>query len=52
MTFLALSKSWEKLAIRLEDAFGNLEETEAIRRLVRESLNETKRLSSSLIWKK
>jgi hypothetical protein len=51
-TFLALSKNWEKLAIQLEDAFAKLTESEAIRSNVRESLNETKRLSDLVaIWK-
>jgi hypothetical protein len=50
-TFLELSKNWEKLAIQLEDAFAKLTESEAIRSNVRESLNETKRLSSLPIWK-
>jgi hypothetical protein len=50
-TFLELSKSWEKLAIQLEDAFAKLTESEAIRSNVRESLNETKRLSNLPIWK-
>jgi hypothetical protein len=45
MTFLELSKNWEKLAIQFEDAFAKLEESEAIRLQVRESLNETKWLS-------
>jgi hypothetical protein len=50
-TFLALSKNWEKLAIQLEDAFAELTEAEAIGSNVRESLNETKRLSNLPIWK-
>jgi hypothetical protein len=50
-TFLELSKNWEKLAIQLEDAFAKLTESQAIRSNVRESLNETKRLSSLAIWK-
>jgi len=50
-TFLELSKNWEKLAIQLEDALAKLTEREAIRSNVRESLNETKRLSSLPIWK-
>jgi hypothetical protein len=51
-TFLELSKNWEKLAIQLEDAFAKLSESEDIRSNVRESLNETKRLSDLPIWKK
>jgi hypothetical protein len=50
-TFLELSKNWEKLAIQLEDAFAKLTESEATRSNVRESLNETKRLSNLPIWK-
>ena len=49
--FLDLSKSWEKLAIQLEDAFARLSGSEDIRSRVMESLNETKRLSSLPIWK-
>ena len=50
-TFLQLSKNWEKLAIQLEDAFAKLTESETIRWNVRESLNETKRLSNLPTWK-
>jgi len=50
-TFLGLSKHWEKLAIQLEDAFAKLTESETIRWNVRESLNETKRLSNLPTWK-
>ena len=50
--FLELSKSWEKLAIQLEDAFAKRAESEDIRSRVWESLNEAKRLSSLPIWKK
>ena len=49
-TLLGLSKSWEKLAIQLEDAFAKLTESEVIRSNVHESLNETKRLCSLPIW--
>jgi hypothetical protein len=48
VTFLELSKSWEKLAIQLENAFDHLVEIEAIREDVQDSLNETKRLSGLL----
>ena len=50
--FLELSKNWEKLAIQLEDAFARICESEAIRSNVRESLNETRRLSGLPIWNK
>jgi hypothetical protein len=50
-TFLALSKSWEKLAIQLEDAFAKLAESDVIGSKLRESLNETKRLSGLPGWK-
>jgi hypothetical protein len=50
-TFLELSKNWEKLAIQLEDAFAKITESEAIRSDVRDSLNETKRLSNSPVRK-
>ena len=50
--FLELSKNWEKLAIQREDAFAKLTEGEVIRSNVRESLNETKRLSNLPIWKR
>jgi hypothetical protein len=50
-TFVELSKSSEKLAIQLEDAFAKLTESEAIRSNVRELLNETKRLFSLPCWK-
>jgi hypothetical protein len=46
--FLELSKNWEKLAIQFEDAFAKLTEHEAIWSDVRESLNETRRLFSTL----
>ena len=46
--FLELSKNWEKLAIQVEDAFAKLTEHEAIWSDVRESLNETRRLFSTL----
>ena len=46
--FLDLSQNWEKLAIQLEDAFAKLTEHEAIWSDVRESLNETRRLFSTL----
>jgi hypothetical protein len=47
-TFLELSKSWEKLAIQLEDAFAKLTECEAIESSARELSNTTKRLPSNL----
>jgi hypothetical protein len=50
--FLDLSKSWEKLAIQLEDAVAKITESEAIRSQVQESLNVTTRLSSLPIWNK
>jgi hypothetical protein len=50
--FLDLSKSWEKLAIQLEDTFAKITESEAIRSYVKESLKETRRLSSLPIWNK
>jgi hypothetical protein len=50
-TFPELSKNWEKLAIQLEDAFAKLTESEATTSNVRESLDETKRLSNLPIWK-
>jgi hypothetical protein len=46
--FLALSKNWEQFATELEDSFGRLVETEALRSDVRNSLSETKRLSDLL----
>jgi hypothetical protein len=49
--FLELSKNWEKLAIQLEDAFAKLTESEATGSIVRESLNETKRLANLPIRK-
>ena len=49
--FLDLSQNWEKLAIQLEDAFAKLTESEATTSNVRESLDETKRLSNLPIWK-
>jgi hypothetical protein len=52
VTFLELSKNWNKLATQLEGAFAKLTEGEAIRSNVRESLNETKRLSNLPIWKR
>jgi hypothetical protein len=51
MLFLELSKNWEQIAIQLEDAFAKLAESEAIKLNVRESLDETKRLSNLPIWK-
>ena len=45
---LALSKSWEELAIELEDSFARRLEAEALRTDVRNSLSETKRLSDLL----
>jgi hypothetical protein len=51
-TFLELSKNWEKLAIQPEDAFAKLTETAAVGSNVRDSLNETKRLSNLSIWKR
>ena len=45
---LALSKSWEELAIELEDSFARRLEVEALRTDVRISLSETKRLSDLL----
>jgi hypothetical protein len=50
-TFLALCKSWEKLAVQLEDAFAQLAESEALRSNVRESIDEAKRLSNLPSWK-
>jgi hypothetical protein len=44
-TFLELSKNWEKLAIRLEEAFAKIDEIE-------EFMREPRRLSGWLIWKK
>jgi phage-related tail protein len=51
-TFLALSKSWEKLAIQVEDAFAKRTETEAIASCVQGSLDEVNRLCSLPIWKR
>jgi hypothetical protein len=42
---LELSRSWEKLAIDLEDSFARRVEAEALRSDVRNSLAETKRLA-------
>ena len=50
--FLGLSKSWEKLAIQLEDAFSKFMESEDIESRVRESLNETNRLLPNLDTRK
>jgi len=50
--FSELSKNWEKLADQLEGAFARICESEAIRSSVRESLNETRRLSGLPIWNK
>jgi hypothetical protein len=50
--FLELSKNWEKLAIQSEDTFARICESEAIRSNVRESLNETSRLSGLPILNK
>ena len=50
--FLELSKNWEKPASQLEDAFARICESEAMRSNVRESLNETRRLSGLPIWHK
>jgi hypothetical protein len=49
MTFLELSKNWEKLAIQLEDAFGKLVENDTVGSNL--SLNATKRLSGFSLWK-
>jgi undecaprenyl pyrophosphate synthase len=51
-TFLELSKNWEKLAIQLENAFAYLAESEDIKLQVRESLDETQRLSGFPLWKR
>jgi hypothetical protein len=48
---LALSKSWEELAIELEDSFARRVEAEALRTEARNSLSETKRLSDLLVRK-
>jgi hypothetical protein len=45
-TFLALSKSWKKLAIQLEDAFAKRTESEAIGSRVQDSLDEFRGLSN------
>jgi hypothetical protein len=50
--FLELSKNWEKLAILSEGTFARICESEAIKSNVRESLNETSRLSDLPIWNK
>jgi hypothetical protein len=47
-TFLGLSKNWEKFAIDLETAFGSSTEAAVARLEVRQSLAESKELSSSL----
>jgi hypothetical protein len=50
-TFLELSKNWEKLAMQLENAFALLVESEDIGLQVRESVDETRRLSGSPLRK-
>ena len=42
VTFLGLSKYWEKLAIQLENALAQLAESEALKSNVQESVDETK----------
>jgi hypothetical protein len=49
--FLELSKSWERLAIQLEDAFAKIVESEVFVANVRESLDEAKRLCNLPTWK-
>jgi hypothetical protein len=43
-TFLELSKNWEKPAIRLENAFAQLAESQDIRSGVQETVNEFRQL--------
>jgi hypothetical protein len=49
LMFLEPSKNWEN---QLEEALARIHEGETIRSNVRESLNDTRRLSSLHIWNK
>jgi hypothetical protein len=42
VSFLALSKNWENLAVQLEDAFAQLAENEVLESSVQESIDEAR----------
>jgi hypothetical protein len=52
MLFLNLSKSWERLALNLENGLGRVDEVEAAWSHVYKSLAETRRRFNSPDWKK